>query len=129
MPKKPVTSITETLGDVALKGPAPNLDSPGAVWPPPFGPSAVGSTTVIPPRLLGQLLGPGLLYSSCGLCPGLFLAPHPLRGYKRVASYLKVLDQLLGLDLEVHLVLALMPLEQLLVVELKSDLAACSHID
>lgn len=75
----------------------------------------VGSTTAIPPCLLGQVLGPGLLYSSCGLCPGLFLAPHPLRGCKRVASYLKVLDQLLGLDLEVHLVLALMPLEQLLV--------------
>lgn len=32
------------------------------------------------------------------------LAPHPLRGCKRVANCLKVLDQLLGLDLGVHLV-------------------------
>lgn len=38
-------------------------------------------------------------------------------------------DELLGLDLKVHLVLSLVSLEQLFIGQLKDDLAACGHID
>lgn len=43
--------------------------------------------------------------------------------------YLKVLHQLLGLHLEVHLIHALVSLQQLLIGELKGDPAARSYID
>lgn len=46
-----------------------------------------------------------------------------------VIDYLEVLDQLLGLDFKVHLVLSLAPLQQLLIGQLKGDLAARSHVD
>lgn len=58
--------------------------------------------------------------------PGLSVVPGRDEG---MTDYLKVSDQLFGLDLNVHLVLALVPLKQLLIGQLKGDLAASSHID
>lgn len=64
------------------------------------------------------------------LCPEVLpYTPQPtLPPAASTVDHLKVLDQLLGLDLQVHLVLALVSLQQLLIGQLKSDLAACGHI-
>lgn len=85
--------------------------------PPPLGPVAVPRVIVIVPSFLSQAVGPGLLLWALPRGPSPTPTPSSTRsaGAAGELHYLKVLDQLLGLDLEVHLVLAMVPLQQLLI--------------
>lgn len=90
--------------------------------------ATVGLDLCVLSPALGSAPGP-FPATPCPRPPPSPLHFHPCTGAAGVVDYLKVLDQLLGLDFKVHLVFALVPLQQLLVGELEGDLAARSHID